>query len=293
MNPPKHTTVLLTGASQGIGEQTARDLAALGYDLILVARNFEKLEQLVLELESNYPINAVAYALDLTDLKAIDRFCDSFQETRIDVVVHNAGYSIRRPLLATYERFSDFERLMQINFYGPLRMTQNLLPQLVKQDKAHIVYTSSFATTLFPANFAAYTASKIAFEAYLSAINVEYKREGISTSRVIMPLVNTAMIGPAKSHYGWLPILTVEKGAKMLKKAIIKKPQRVANWFGRFGVLMEFLSPRLRNWMNHRIFCVEQGARDKRYAGYKAKFVEKKQRAQDYTTPINPNNISE
>lgn len=218
----KGKTLLITGATFGIGESVTRLLASCGARLILVGRTLEKLEALQKELNQK-GADIHIYAADLKEesdrLALIDYL---LAQDRLDVVINNAGKSIRRPFLKSLDRNHDFTRTMAINYEGPVQL---LLPLVKKLEASggHIVNVSTIAVLLAPTPFwAAYQASKSAFDQWFRCAQPELESIGISTSSIYLPLVKTRMIAPTK-HYNNFPAMQPEHVARIIGKCILKE----------------------------------------------------------------------
>ena len=160
-------TILITGASSGIGQAAALKLGAAGGTMLLVARTKSKLDELAGEIEQ---LGGVAYShpCDLTDLDDIDRMAAEVLERHeaVDILVNNAGKSIRRSVDRTYERFHDYQRTMQLNYFGPVKLILDLLPYMRDRHSGHIINISTIGLQVNTPRFAAYVASKAALDAF-------------------------------------------------------------------------------------------------------------------------------
>jgi len=237
--------VVVTGASSGIGKAVAIKMAEAKAQVILAARTPEKLEETKEEIESSGGI-AHCYRVDVSDMEDCDRFCkqvlDDFGE--IEVLVNNAGRSIRRQISMSYDRFHDFERTMQLNYFGALRLTMNFLPKMEEQHRGHIINISSIGVLTNAPRFSAYVASKAALDAFSRCAASEFSDQGISFTAINMPLVRTPMIAPTKI-YDNVPTISPEEAAEMVCKAIIYKPKRIATRLGLFAQILNATTPKL------------------------------------------------
>lgn len=220
--------IILTGASSGIGRAAAIQLAELGAEMHLVARREEELQSAQQEIEA---IGGTAhiYPTDLTDLAGLDALVDGILEEhgKVDVLVNNAGRSIRRPVVKALDRFHDYERCMQINYYAPLRLIMKVLPGMLEAGDGHIVNVLTWGTLLPAANFTAYNASKCALGAAAQGMDAELRSKGVPFTSVHYPLVHTAMSAPT-DHYNKMPGMTPEQAGKWIVKAVRKRPARIA-----------------------------------------------------------------
>ena len=238
-------TVLITGGSSGIGRATALKLAAVGAKLIIVARDPVKLEEAAAQLRAQ-GAEVAAYACDLADAEAgtalIARLLG--EHGPIDVLINNAGRSIRRAVENTYDRFHDYERLMRINYFAAVRMTLGVLPSMVARGAGHVISISSIGVLSNAARFAAYNASKAALEAFTRCAAAEYRDRGVRFTVINMPLVRTGMVAPTHV-YQRFPLLEPEQAADIVCEAIMRRPARLATARGRLAQLIEALAPEL------------------------------------------------
>jgi NAD(P)-dependent dehydrogenase (short-subunit alcohol dehydrogenase family) len=162
----------------------------------------------------------------------------------VDFLINNAGRSIRRAIESSYDRFHDYERTMQLNYFGCLRVTMGLLPSMVAKRRAHIVNISSIGVLTNAPRFSAYVASKAALDAWTRCASSEYADQGITFTTINMPLVRTPMIAPTKIYQN-VPTLSPEEAADLIAQACINKPVRIATRLGIFGELLHALVPRI------------------------------------------------
>jgi NAD(P)-dependent dehydrogenase (short-subunit alcohol dehydrogenase family) len=236
-------TVVITGATSGIGKATALRVAALGGIAILVARGPEKLEQTKGDIIAQGG-KAHAYACDLSDLEEIDKLAKKLNRDfeGIDIVVNNAGRSIRRSLRLSYDRFHDFERTMQLNYFGAIRLVMGLTPQMAKRKTGHIINISSIGVQTNPPRFAAYVASKAALDAWSRVVASELIGHGIYFTSIHMPLVRTPMIAPTKL-YDAFPAITAGQAADLVLHAIREKPHEINTLMGTAGEISHAVAP--------------------------------------------------
>jgi NAD(P)-dependent dehydrogenase (short-subunit alcohol dehydrogenase family) len=223
--------VLVTGASSGIGRAAAVRLAGAGATVLLVARS----EDLLAEVEAEIAHGAgraggtaYSYRCDLTDLDQVDALVSKVldRHDHVDVLVNNAGMSIRRKVRHSVDRFHDFERPMQLNYFAAVRLTLGLLPTMVERESGQVVNISSWAAVLRPARFSGYAASKAALEAWSDCVQGEVLDDGVVFTNVHMPLVRTPMIAPTKLYHR-LPALTVDQAAHVVCDAVVSRSRRV------------------------------------------------------------------
>lgn len=221
--------VLVTGASYGVGEATARMLAGAGARVLLVARSADRLDDLVASITAGGG-QAVAYPADLTDEAAVEALAKQVTEDHgpADIVVSNAGKSIRRSLHRQYDRPHDFERTIAINYLAPIRLLLGVLPAMREHGGGHIVNVSSVAVRVPPGpQWGAYQASKGAFDRWLRSVAPELHADGVDVTSVYFALVRTRMIEPTPM-LGKLPGLYPDQAADVVAKAIIERPRTIA-----------------------------------------------------------------
>jgi short-subunit dehydrogenase len=237
--------VLITGASSGIGRAAAVRLAAAGALVLAVARSEDRLAELVEEISAAGG-RAVAYRCDLTDLEQVDDLVTKVLDRHghVDVLVNNAGMSIRRKVRHSVERFHDFERPMQLNYFAAVRLTLGLLPTMVERESGQVVNISSWAALIRPARFSGYTASKAALEAWSDCVQGEVLDDGVVFTNVHMPLVRTPMITPTKL-YNRLPALSMEQAATVVCDAVVSRSRRVTPLVAGWAAFAEAVSPTL------------------------------------------------
>ena len=246
--------VLITGASSGIGKVSALRLAEAGGHVLLVARSAEKLEETAAEIAELGGM-ATIYQADVSDMEDCDRLVAAVLENHgfIDILINNAGRSIRRSLELSYDRFHDFERTMQVNYFGAVRLTMGLLPSMSREKKGQVINMSSISALTPSPRFSAYVASKSALDAWTRAAAVEYSDRNVRFTTINMPLVRTPMIS-ATSIYDSMPVLTPDEAADMVVEAVIKKPKRIASQMGIFLQVMTAVAPKFSEVLMNTVF---------------------------------------
>jgi short-subunit dehydrogenase len=258
----KGKTILITGASQGIGASAARQIGAAGGTMLLVARTREKLEEVAEEV-AEAGGKAFVHPADLSDIDDIDRMANEVLEDhgRVDILVNNAGKSIRRSVDRSYDRFHDYQRTMQLNYFAPVKLILDLLPTMRDRGSGHIINISSIGLQVNTPRFGAYVASKAALDAFSRSIGPEIIGDGVHVTTIYMPLVRTPMIAPTKA-YDRVPTLTPEQAGGMIAEAIRKRPKRMATTLGSIGQLTYALAPGAQDLVVNRAYQLfpESGA---------------------------------
>jgi NAD(P)-dependent dehydrogenase (short-subunit alcohol dehydrogenase family) len=237
--------VLVTGASSGIGKATALKLAQAGAITITCARDPAKLQETEREFEAA-GVKLITYSVDLADYAQCDEFVARLNAEHggVDFLVNNAGRSIRRAIENSFDRFHDFERTMQVNYFGALRLNLGLLPKMLEKHKGHIINISSIGVLTNAPRFSAYVASKAAMDAFSRCAASEFADRGVDFTTISMPLVKTPMIAPTRL-YDSVPTLTPEEAADLVVDAIVHKPMRIATRLGIFGQVLYALAPKV------------------------------------------------
>jgi len=238
---------LITGASSGIGLTVAKKLAAAGAHALLVSRTEETLKEVQAEIQAEGG-QADIFPCDLNDMDAIDRVSKQIIASvdHIDILINNAGRSIRRAVHESVDRFHDFERTMQLNYFGAVRLVLNILPQMMTRKDGHIINISSIGVLANATRFSAYVASKAALDAFSRCLSAEVHSHKIAITSVYMPLVRTPMIAPTKI-YKYVPTLSPEQAADLVAYAIVKRPKKVATNLGRLASITYSIAPGINN----------------------------------------------
>lgn len=249
-------TVLVTGASSGIGEATAKAVAARGATVLLVARRGDELERVRVEIEAAGG-RAAAYVCDLTDVAdggAVDLLVKRVLDEHgpVDYLVNNAGRSIRRSLHLSYDRFHDVERSMAINFLGPVRLTLGLLPAMRAQRFGHVVNVVTWGVQMKAPKFTAYVASKTALDVWARAAGRETYGDNVTFTNIRFALVHTPMSAPTEAYQG-LRGRTPEQAAATVVRALEDRPLTVSTAAGRVGEVLNLVAPRLSDAAFHRL----------------------------------------
>jgi len=239
----RNKIVVVTGASSGIGEDCALKLASAGAIVILAARTPQKLEDTLAKIEARGG-KAFAYACDLSDMADCDRFVKTVldEHRHVDILINNAGRSIRRSVKFSFDRFHDFERTMQLNYFGALRLIFGFAPKMLERKSGHIINISSIGVLASPPRFSAYVASKAALDAFSWCAAPEFADANVRFTTINMPLVRTPMIAPTKL-YDAFPTLSPDEAAELVMSAVIDKPKRVATGLGLAGAVAQAVAP--------------------------------------------------
>ena len=240
-------TILITGASSGIGLTAAHRLADAGAHVLLVARTKETLDQVKEEIEAKGGM-ATVFPCDLNNLDAIDEVSKQILASvdHIDILINNAGRSIRRAVHESVDRFHDFERTMQLNYFGAVRLVMNILPHMMIRRQGHIINISSIGVLANATRFSAYVASKAALDAFSRCLSAEVNSHKIAITSIYMPLVRTPMIAPTKI-YKYVPTLSPEEAADLIAYAIVKRPKKIATNLGRLASITYAIAPDVNN----------------------------------------------
>ncbi|MGI8558427.1 MAG: SDR family oxidoreductase [Solirubrobacteraceae bacterium] len=249
-------TVMITGASSGIGKAAALKVAAAGGIPLLVARSADKLEEVKAEIEAAGGA-AHIYTADLSALDSISELVATVMQDHdsIDFLVNNAGRSIRRSMANSRERFHDYERTMQLNYFGTIKLIMEVVPHMQESRRGHIVNVSSIGAQTNPPRFSAYVASKAALDAFTRVVSSEVVGDGITFTTIHMPLVRTPMIAPTKM-YDSFPTISPDEAADMICEAMRARPKTINTRLGTFGELSYTLAPKAVNQILHMAYKV-------------------------------------
>ena len=243
----KGRVVVVTGGSSGIGLAAAKKCAAAGAKVVICARGQEDLDKAkdeITQAAGSSGGSCHTYTVDLASIESCDAFVKQVltDHGAVDILVNNAGRSIRRSIALSYDRFHDFERTMQLNYFGSLRLIMGLLPTMSQRKRGHIINISSIGVLTNAPRFSAYVASKAALDAFSRCAASEFADRNIHFTIINMPLVRTPMIGPTKM-YDNVPTLSPDEAGDMVVEAILKRPQRLATRVGIFAEILHLTMP--------------------------------------------------
>ncbi|MGF6883963.1 NAD(P)-dependent dehydrogenase (short-subunit alcohol dehydrogenase family) [Nocardia sp. GAS34] len=244
--------VLITGASSGIGRSAALAVAAKGAVVLLLARREDELAEVVREVDAAGG-RAYGYRCDVTDAESVDQTVKTIlaEHDHVDMLVNNAGRSIRRAVHRSTDRMHDFERTMAVNYFGAVRMTLALLPQMRERKFGHIVNISSAGVQVATPRFAAYLASKAALDKFAEVTAAEMLADNVTFTTIHMPLVRTPMITPSGNQG---PSESPEWAAATIVRALTERPKRIDVPLGTLAEYGTLFAPRIKDRVLHRYY---------------------------------------
>jgi short-subunit dehydrogenase len=250
------TITLITGGSSGIGEATAKKIADAGGEVVLVARTRENLDKVADDIRSNGG-TAHVYPCDLTDMDAIAAMADKVLADLggVDMLINNAGRSIRRSLALSYDRIHDYQRTMQLNYLGAVQLILKFIPGMRERGFGHIINVSSVGVQTRAPRFGAYIASKAALDSLCDALQAEVVSDDVKFTTVHMALVRTPMISPT-SMYDKFPALTPDQAAGVITDAIVQRPRRASSPFGQLAAVVDAVNPAVMDRVRNRAFTM-------------------------------------
>ncbi|HEY8643931.1 MAG TPA: SDR family oxidoreductase [Candidatus Dormibacteraeota bacterium] len=245
----ENKVVVVTGASSGIGRATAVEMGRHGARMMLVSRTKEKLEALASEIKDAGG-KAWVYPTDLADMDANQRTIERVlkEHGQVDILVNNAGRSIRRSVKESLDRFHDYERTMQLNYFGAVKLMLAVIPGMKARGSGHIINISSIGVQAYPPRFGAYVASKSALAALARCIAPEVADDGIVVTNIHMPLVRTPMIAPT-GMYKNFPTISSDEAAEMVVQAVLTQAPEVSTRLGKLGEAVDTISPGFLNFV--------------------------------------------
>jgi NAD(P)-dependent dehydrogenase (short-subunit alcohol dehydrogenase family) len=252
------TITLITGGSSGIGEAAAKKIADAGGEVVLVARTRENLEKVADGIRSSGG-TAHVYPCDLSDMDAIAAMADQVLADLggVDMLINNAGRSIRRSLALSYDRIHDYQRTMQLNYLGAVQLILKFIPGMRERGFGQIINVSSVGVQTRAPRFGAYIASKAALDSLCDALQAEVVSDDVKFTTVHMALVRTPMISPTKM-YDKFPALTPDQAAGVITDAIVHRPRRASSPFGQFAAVADAVNPAVMDRVRNRAFGMFQ-----------------------------------
>ncbi|MCH9666958.1 MAG: SDR family oxidoreductase [Actinomycetia bacterium] len=246
--------VIITGASSGIGRASAIAVAERGATVFALARNAEALDGLIAEIRSAGG-DAHAFTCDVTDSTAVEHTVKDIlgRFGHVDYLVNNAGRSIRRSVIASTDRLHDYERVMAVNYFGPVRMVLALLPHWRERQFGHVVNVSSAGVQAASPKYSAYVPSKAALDAFAEVVGAEMLSDHITFTNIHMPLVKTPMIAPSHKLIP-MPPISAEHAAAMVVRGLVEKPTRIDTPVGTLSELGMYLTPKLSRRVLHQLY---------------------------------------
>lgn len=251
--------ILITGASYGIGEATAYRLSSAGAIVILTGRTEDKLTQTADKIRASGG-RAYVHVCDLSRPEQVTALYKYIRQefNAVDIIVNNAGKSIRRSLALSYGRPQDFERTIAINYLGPVQLLLHCLPMMIEKNSGQVINVSAVGVRLAPApRWAAYHSSKTAFDIWLRSAEPELRLKNIKITSIYLPLVKTRMSAPTP-HYQKIPAMSADEAASLICRALIKKPKRIAPWWLGWGEFISVIFWRPIAWSMSKLFLYTQ-----------------------------------
>lgn len=256
--------ILITGGSTGIGKATARMCVARGADVLIVARNTDELDSAVAELRATpskpgIPPGAVhAYQCDITDEEAVTTLVKTVlaEHDHVDVLVNNAGRSIRRATINSVDRAHDYQRTMAVNYFGAVNLILGLLPNMVARQSGHVVNVTTIGVQARMPRFGAYTASKAALETFSDVTASETVSDHVTFTNVRLPLVRTRMITPTEAYRDQSGVWSVDKAAAKVLHAIIDRPTRMNSVIGDVAAFGHRFAPKMTLRILHQDYLL-------------------------------------
>jgi NAD(P)-dependent dehydrogenase (short-subunit alcohol dehydrogenase family) len=232
----KGKTALITGGSSGIGEAAAKKVA---------------------EEIRDAGGTAHVYPCDLSEMDAIAAMADQVLDDLggVDILINNAGRSIRRSLELSYDRIHDYQRTMQLNYLGAVQLILKFVPGMRERGYGHILNVSSVGVQTRAPRFGAYIASKAALDSLCDALQAETVNDDVRFTTVHMALVRTPMISPT-TLYDKFPALTPEQAAGVIADAIVHRPRRASSPFGQFAAVADAVNPAVMDRVRNRAFAM-------------------------------------
>lgn len=245
--------IVVTGASRGVGAETAARLALAGARVVLLARGVDELERVARGIRRRGG-SAEVLVVDLGDPTAAEAAGNEILERwgAPTVVVSNAGLSMRRTVRDSHDRPQDVSRTIAINYTGPVALLRRLVPAMADTGGGHVISVASTSVDVPAPGWSLYGASKSAMDAWLRAVALELEPLGVAVTTIRLPLVRTAMSAPTAA-YAAVPAMRPVDAAKYIARAIVHRPLVLTPWWSRLAsvglaVNPRLLDPALRGW---------------------------------------------
>ena len=239
----KNKVVLITGASSGIGKQTAIEFAKLGSSIILVARRKNKLEQVENELKQ-FNVNTLVCTCDVSKKDQVEKMSKIVLKkfNSIDILVNNAGFAIYG---SVYDlSINDIESQMETNYFGMIYCTKNFLPLMLEKKSGHIVNVASVAASFGLPGIASYCASKFAMLGFSEGLKYELSGTGVGIT-VVSPIMVKTDFFDHPSFEKMPKYSPTSLNSKTVAKAIVKASN---------SSRLEIITPsivRIAVWLKH------------------------------------------
>ena len=239
----ENKVVLITGASSGIGKQTAIEFAKLGSNIILVARRKNKLEQVENELKQ-FNITTLVCACDVSKKDQVEKMSKIVLEkfNSIDILVNNAGFAIYG---SVYDlSINDIESQMETNYFGMIYCTKRFLPLMLEKKSGHIVNVASVAASFGLPGIASYCASKFAMLGFSEGLKHELSGTGVGIT-VVSPIMVKTDFFEHPSFEKMPKYSPTSLNSKTVAKAIVKASN---------SSRLEIITPsivRIAVWLKH------------------------------------------
>src|SRR5688572_29774641 len=238
---------VITGASSGIGEEFARQLASRGYDLVLVARRIDRLEKLAGTLHNVHQVDCVPFETDLTRPLERDRFCDALEpdKARLEILVNNAGFGTHG-----FFHETDLKReleLINVNCAAPVHLTKRVLPWMLERRRGFIVNVASLSAFTPGPVMAMYFASKAFLLSFSEALWEECRDTGVTVlalcpGPVRTEFQQTAGLSSKARSSGTAPVPVEEVVLDAIEGMLAGKRVIIPGYQARLAALMSRLS---------------------------------------------------
>jgi NAD(P)-dependent dehydrogenase (short-subunit alcohol dehydrogenase family) len=247
-------SIVVTGASSGIGRASALAVAERGATVFALARNADALDDLVAEIRAKDG-QAHAFTCDVTDSTSVEHTVKDIlgRFGHVDYLVNNAGRSIRRSVVNSTDRLHDYERVMAVNYFGAVRMVLALLPHWRERRFGHVVNVSSAGVQARNPKYSSYLPSKAALDAFADVVASETLSDQITFTNIHMPLVKTPMIAPSQ-RLNAVRAISPERAAAMVVRGLVDKPARIDTPIGTLAEAGNYFAPRTARRFLHQLY---------------------------------------